>query len=266
MGGQEIILYGFEKDTVYNDVWVSEDGLNWTQVISHAPWEPRAMIGGKAVFQDKIWLMGGGTYNEPREYYNDVWVSEDGINWTELIAGAPWHPRQYHNVAVFDNKIWIMAGWDGFNNRKDVWYSSDGINWKELKGTSWPGRHAASVFVYKDALFMVAGNLWNDSWRLVNIKSYYPEPPDPDSDLFHNFLLYPNPFEEEFIIDLEGKDPGSKINLKIYNLTGQIIYDEEYIVTTSKIYLQPGRINPGLYLITIDDGKKKITRKLIKSK
>jgi hypothetical protein len=56
-------------------------------------------------------------------------------------------------------------------NRKDVWYSEDGKNWIEVPDTPWPARHAASVFVYDNALWMVAGNnMTPDVWKLVRIK------------------------------------------------------------------------------------------------
>ncbi|MEO6301985.1 MAG: T9SS type A sorting domain-containing protein, partial [Bacteroidia bacterium] len=66
-----------------------------------------------------------------------------------------------------DNAMWIIGGYDGLNgNRKDVWYSEDGINWHELKNTPWPERHASAVYNYNHSLWVVAGNMWNDSWRL----------------------------------------------------------------------------------------------------
>ena len=53
-------------------------------------------------------------------------------------------------------------------NKKDVWYSDDGVTWHEVPNTPWEPRHAASVFVYDDALWMVAGNnMQSDVWKLV---------------------------------------------------------------------------------------------------
>lgn len=184
MGGQTIPKHapGFEE-IFYNDVWSTADGVNWERVLEHAPWSHRGMIGGSVVFQDRIWLLGGGTYetpNEPiRKLYNEVWSTPDGVNW-QRHADAKWLFRQYHDVAVFDDKIWVLEGFshDFINggkdfgpfggNLNDVWYSADGENWQELPGTPWPPRHAASVFVYDDALWMVAGNnMQPDVWKLV---------------------------------------------------------------------------------------------------
>jgi len=173
IGGQTVPGIAREKEAFYRDVWNSSDGLNWQQVeIQEPAWPQRGMIGGSAVFQGRIWILGGGTYETPtipsRLYYNDVWSSEDGATWKQHTAAAPWHPRQYHDVAVFDDRLWVMEGYhqDG-GNRKDVWYSSDGVNWKEVPGTPWAARHAASVYVHQDSLWMVAGNnMTSDVWRL----------------------------------------------------------------------------------------------------
>lgn len=155
----------------YNDLWRSKDCIDWEQIIPEDPtWCPRGMIGGTAIFQDRMWILGGGTYDTPnhpkRQFYNDVWSTADGVHWDCHTTEAPWYPRQFHEVAVFDGRLWVLEGWNQ-ENRNDVWYSSDGVTWDELPGTPWNPRHAASVFVFDDALWMVAGNnMESDVWKL----------------------------------------------------------------------------------------------------
>jgi len=174
MGGQTIPQFAPEEHLFYDDVWCSADGADWERLTPKAPsWPNRGMIGGSAVFKGRIWILGGGTYDTPRfptrKFYNDVWSSPDGVNWERHVAAAPWAARQYHDVAVFDNRMWVMEGSDG-KNRNDVWYSGDGVNWCELPDTPWAPRHAASVFVYDDALWMVAGNnMARDVWKLQRV-------------------------------------------------------------------------------------------------
>jgi hypothetical protein len=187
MGGQVISPEANPPEIFYNDVWNSSDGVTWTQATDKAPWPPRGIIGGNVVFNGKMWLLGGGTYETPqtpkRKVYNDVWSSADGVNWQQHMESAPWDPRQFHGVTVFDNKIWVMGGCNSklgerqdlpIGDRRDVWYSTDGIKWCELPGTPWKERHAASVFVYDDAMWMVAGsNLSPDAWKLVRCGKIY---------------------------------------------------------------------------------------------
>ncbi len=171
MGGQKIVGWANTLFTEYNDVWNSTDGINWSLVTDSAAWNPRGQINSVVVFNNKMWLIGGGTYNWDRKYYNDVWTSTDGITWTPVTHQAPWDAREFHEVIVYNNAIWIIGGYDGnlangTGNRKDVWYSEDGITWHELKNTPWPERHACAVFNHDQSLWVVAGNMWNDSWRL----------------------------------------------------------------------------------------------------
>lgn len=174
MGGQTKLI-GFHTEPperFHRDVWRSRDGANWEKVIDPAPWPHRGMIGGAAVHRGSIWLLGGGTYDTPqtptRRFYNDSWSTADGRDWQCHCQACAWPPRQYHEVAVFDDRLWVLEGWDGRSNRNDVWHSEDGVHWRELPGTPWTPRHAASVFTYDDALWVVAGNnMQSDVWKLV---------------------------------------------------------------------------------------------------
>jgi hypothetical protein len=118
-----------------------------------------------------MWLPGGGTYDTPgrprRSFNNDVWSSADGASWELHVRHAPWAPRQYHEVAAFDGRLWVLEGWNG-RNRNDVHFSADGAAWHELPDTPWAPRHAASVFVYDGGLWVVAGNnMVADVWKLT---------------------------------------------------------------------------------------------------
>lgn len=173
IGGQTMPAFSKSEERFYRDVWTTQDGVEWEQVQPEEPyWSPRGMIGGSAVHQGRIWILGGGTYDTPttpeRNYYNDIWSTADGITWTQHTESAAFKPRQYHDVAVWDDRLWLLEGYnrDG-GNRNDVWHSTDGVEWHEVPGTPWKPRHAASVFVHDGALWMVAGNnMEPDVWKL----------------------------------------------------------------------------------------------------
>jgi hypothetical protein len=164
MGGQTIPQIAPAKEAFYRDIWASDDGKTWEEIKPKEPyWPQRFLIGGGDVFQDRIWVIGGGTYDTPqvktRKYYNDVWSSPDGVHWTLELDKAPWVARQMHDLAVFDGRMWVLEGYaPGSGNRNDVWHSEDGKLWHELPNTPWRARHAASVFVHDNASWMVAGN------------------------------------------------------------------------------------------------------------
>lgn len=173
MGGQTIPQVAPAEEIFYTDVWNSSDGANWTKVGDSMPWGVRGFVEGKALFKGRMWILGGGTYDTPkrpeRRLYNDVWSSADGIRWEKQMAEAPWSPRQFLNAAVFDGRLWVMGGWNQKEgDLNDVWYSEDGVRWTELPGTPWPTRHAASVFVHDQALWILAGSrMSRDVWKLT---------------------------------------------------------------------------------------------------
>ena len=170
LGGQTIPQIAPAESLFHRDVWTTKNGVDWKQVKPQEPyWSARALIGGSAVFQGRIWVIGGGLYDTPktkRTFHNDVWSSADGVHWKQHLVAAPWSPRQMHEVAVFDDKLWVLEGWNQ-TNKNDVWYSSDGVKWTELPDSPWKARHAASVYVHNGSLWMVAGNnMMPDVWRL----------------------------------------------------------------------------------------------------
>jgi hypothetical protein len=175
MGGQTMPAFAKADERFYRDVWHTTDGVAWARVEPDEPyWSARGMIGGSIVFKDRMWILGGGTYDTPqkptRSFYNDVWSSPDGVRWTRHTEHAPWSPRQYHDVAVWDDRMWVLEGYNQ-SNRNDVWHSADGANWHEVPNTPWKPRHAASVFVHAGALWMVAGNnMESDVWKLQRVK------------------------------------------------------------------------------------------------
>jgi hypothetical protein len=171
LGGTE---HYFESDERHlkNDVWYSEDGVRWTQATPHAGWSPRAFHSA-VVFNDKIYVLGGGNYVPQYAGTNDVWCSSDGVHWEQVTGAAPWSPRIWFSVVVYRDHLWLLGGWsnDPSRNWNDVWYSRDGHAWTQFKTpTIWSERHEHSAYVFRDKIWLVAGNPWpcvNDVWSLA---------------------------------------------------------------------------------------------------
>jgi hypothetical protein len=118
-----------------NDIWNSGDGTNWQQA-GNAAWSPRK---GQSivVYKNKLWLFGGADKvyadKSPSSFLNDVWSSDDGINWTQEIAAADWSPRDYCRIVIFNDSLWMI----GAQGHADIWNSADG---KKLRNRQ-PGQH-----------------------------------------------------------------------------------------------------------------------------
>jgi len=157
LGGTES-FYDHSETMVKNDVWSSADGKQWDLVTDNAGWSKRAHAQ-TIVFDNKLWVMGGGLWHPEHVAVNDVWCSEDGANWTQVTDAAPWKPRLWFSSLVYRDRMWVLGGWSKENeNFGDVWYSKDGKNWTELKSeVIWTNRHEHSAYVFKDKLWVAGG-------------------------------------------------------------------------------------------------------------
>jgi len=167
------ILGGFDASNFKhkNDVWVTCNGKDWELVTSCAEWPPRGMHTS-VVFDDAMWVFGGGVYDPsyPKNTvidYSDVWRSEDGVEWRRLTEDAGWLPRRFHCSIVYEDKIWLLAGYH-YGNLNDVWCSDNGEDWiKVYEGAPWARRHAPACIVFNDLMWLMGGFgdvLFNDIW------------------------------------------------------------------------------------------------------
>lgn len=158
-----------------NDVWRTADGEHWTRVTEHAPWSPRALFDA-VVFQDALWILGGGVYNDAYPLntvvnHAEIWRTEDGEQWDLVTAEPGWAPRRFHRTIVYKDRLWILGGHGEGTNRNDVWVSDDGAHWREAVGDPvWPIRHEEAAVVFHGDLWVIGGfdghTLYNDTWRL----------------------------------------------------------------------------------------------------
>jgi hypothetical protein len=160
--------------TFFNDVWRSNDGINWEEMVASAPWSGRAGLSA-IVYKNEIFVMGG-SYNDDaaivggqpiRVYLNDVWKSSDGKDWEQLTGNASWAPRAGAAVVVKDGYMYLLGGEDGFvctaESRcppyfNDVWRSIDGVNWELIiEEADWTPRPGHQVQVLQDRFVLYGG-------------------------------------------------------------------------------------------------------------
>ena len=121
----------------FNDVWYSKDGSQWQSATDNAPWEARA---GAVVLVKGGWLylLGGEkSFENPADYFNDVWRTKNGKKWELVTADAGWSPRPGHKCSVLANHFVCMGGFGIPFNPMDIWVSKDGANWKQVSDSPW---------------------------------------------------------------------------------------------------------------------------------
>jgi hypothetical protein len=179
------VVGGAKDGRLFNDVWSSENGVDWQLETAEAAWSRRQVFGNLVVHRDRLYLIGGGiTAYQPFRAYRDVWSSADGREWRRETEQAPWPGRIWSQGVVYRGRLWLMGGYQGqpvSRNLNDVWYSTDGRDWREFKTEHiWEPRHELSTYVLNDSLYLVAGNAWpllNDAWKLqINGLSFLTPP------------------------------------------------------------------------------------------
>ncbi|SEC36887.1 Galactose oxidase, central domain [Maribacter dokdonensis] len=163
------VIGGTSVSDQKNDVWSSEDGLVWEQVAESTQFSPRA-DHTTVVFEDKMYVIGGMFIEDfSSNFLNDIYSSTDGINWVEVDPATVFGVRAEHTSVVYDNKIWVIGGWQAVVNETtfeqdvttfaDAWYSENGIDWVQIAiNETFAARlgHATTLFENK---IIVSGGL-----------------------------------------------------------------------------------------------------------
>ncbi len=89
----------------------------------------------------------------------------DGVlDWTKEVDDAAWSNRWDHAAVVFDDKLWVMGGYDPTQRgdkdsyMEDVWSSTDGKTWTLVTADApWKGRRGHAVVVLDGKMFIFGG-------------------------------------------------------------------------------------------------------------
>ena len=120
--GTQVVLmdgYWYYGAGYLNDLWVSTDmGSSWTNKTSGNFTARRDF--GIAAFLGKLWVIGGGGAGS--KIYGDVWYSNGTTlsNWTLANGSAFPIPRYDMGATVFNNRMWVAAGYIGNTCLNDV--------------------------------------------------------------------------------------------------------------------------------------------------
>lgn len=138
-------------------------------------------------FNNKLWVIGGDDGNGS-SYFNDIWSSSDGTNWTqETIIGTQFSLRRNHQAVAFNNKLWVIGGnaqpfpLHATDKVNDVWSSSDGINWTQeiAVGATFSPRSYHQAVAFNNKLWVIGGSSTegysNDVWSSSDGKNWTQE-------------------------------------------------------------------------------------------
>ena len=126
-GGGGVKLPGPEP--VFNDVWHSNNGSDWTKVNVSQPYPKRTGHVGLSYNGNMYILFGSDNALDlaDRTFYGDIWMSSDeGVTWTEVTGSTALPPeftaRGGTSVLVdAQNMVWVIGGLSNGGTLRDIW-------------------------------------------------------------------------------------------------------------------------------------------------
>lgn len=111
-----------------------------------------------AVFDGKLWIIGGNTGNT---VYDEVWNTTNGEEWIEAqaIPGTTY----YHSALSFDGKMWVLCGHDGNGAMHRVLSSADGQTWTAEFPIMLPARYDHTSLVFDGKMWIIGGTFGSSS-------------------------------------------------------------------------------------------------------
>jgi len=143
----------------FNDIWSSEDGIDWQIEAQNAAFSARSDFQ-LVEYGENLYLIGGNEGSGTRGAYNfkwDVWQSSDGTNWELLVSEAPFLFGEIGKAIVFNDKLYVFA--DDFNTRKtNIFGTRDGISWNiEQQTPLFDAIALYELYVKDEKLFLFGG-------------------------------------------------------------------------------------------------------------
>lgn len=111
-----------------------------------------------------------------------------------------------------------------------------------------------SYSIFNSTRYFYSGQL--NSLNLSSVKNSY-----NNTAISSNFNVYPNPNKGKFFIKL--KEPKSKIQVDIYNVWGQKIYEPSTLLPLPTNEINFSSQPEGVYFIKINDGENSQTEKIV---
>lgn len=164
----------YSTSTIYQDVWYSEDGSNWTMASNSTPFTVRSNSSSLLKYETALCFIDS--------FEKEVYFTYDGNNWY-LATSTPDFPNYTISKAfVFNNKLWLLMGENIGTSNFQLWSSTNGVVWNlESSDTGIVTRSNFDLTVYNNEIWLTsgflggsnnAGDLWksNDgvNWTLVS--------------------------------------------------------------------------------------------------
>ena len=140
----------------FNDVWRSDDGVNWTKVYDTSWGNNMVFLHATATVKGKLVVVGGDYFGGGHA----IRYSQNGDNWTGINVNPEFLGHQVENIA---GELWVTAGKKVIEGQPDpitdeIWYTRNGMDWSEVSvSTNFPAREEHTSLFFNDRLWIIQG-------------------------------------------------------------------------------------------------------------
>ena len=151
-GTAYILTQELISGTYYYYRYTTTDGVTYTKTSLSMPLNVSPLQAGFV-------FLGGYFYLYTT---NGTWRSTNAVTWANIAGIQPW--STYNGLGrfgaiVFNNKMWVLGGYDGATTWARVWSSPDGVNWTLVTSApGWAARVNARPVVLGISMYIFAGN------------------------------------------------------------------------------------------------------------
>ena len=174
-----VTLIGGILRSYSNKIWQSTNGESWTEL---APFDYAPNLLSRGIsFNGAMWVIGGGRLDGLDT--DDIWRSTDGLTWSRVTpANATFNPLDSPRIVVFNNRMWVIGGWDYLTSEggtqtfsNEVWSTADGATWSKhvpSNGVIFSPRAGHEAVVFNGRIWVIGGSdnttRYNDVWSSVD--------------------------------------------------------------------------------------------------
>ena len=185
-------------------------------------------------------------------------------------------PRVSHQVLNYDDKIWVLGGYEaGGKVLNDVWFSDDGRAWQQATANaSWQPRRNFGSVVFNDKMWLLGGFISEDStvanfndiwdstngrdWNLVTSDAAWSPRGQFDSFIFKNkiWIVGGSKLEKNSLSprnNIWNSTNGRDWQLK-FTGTGRFFNNYDAVIFENKIWIFNGWSNANTYVWYSSDG------------